>query len=262
MKSTKVFLLEDDVNQAFAYRRALIEQAYEVLPIAPAQKQAYQIIEQTQPDIAILDIRLGDDDPHGGIAVGKWLYEQYPNMPIIYLTAQTQEYEASLNTYPFAFIEKVHLTTNPPILWRAIGTALNKIKGKKEQESEQMLIDKDCIWLKKLRGEDRIYKVNIPNDIYYLEAYGHYTKVWCTGKTIYLYKGTIGRMLKNLEQWEGCIDNSNKTIMQIHRSYAINVAKIDSIANKCNNCFVGKQELPVGKTFKEAVKKRFPFFGS
>jgi DNA-binding LytR/AlgR family response regulator len=86
-------------------------------------------------------------------------------------------------------------------------------------------------------------KVNV-GDIVYLEALTNYTKV-ITVKKKYI-------TLNNLKNFMDYLPDEK--FLRIHRSYAVAIDKIQGLDK--NELLIGEERLPLGKTYRQEVKKR------
>lgn len=94
----KVLIVEDAVIIAEDLAASVEELGYEMVGITDNAPEAYELIENKKPDVALLDINLGTEID--GLDIAKKLNEEY-QLPFIFITAfsskQTQEKIASLN---------------------------------------------------------------------------------------------------------------------------------------------------------------------
>jgi PAS domain S-box-containing protein len=80
----KILIVEDDMITAIEIQERLLALGHEVIAVAPSADIAIEKVEQTRPDIVLMDIGLsGDND---GIGAAEHIRARY-NLPIIYLTA-------------------------------------------------------------------------------------------------------------------------------------------------------------------------------
>ena len=105
MSGKKILIVEDEAIQGMAAKDILVKIGYDVMPVPFTGEEAIELIEQTPPDLAIIDITLGDEID--GIQVARHLLERH-NVPIIYLTAHTDDetINEAKKTDPFGFIFK------------------------------------------------------------------------------------------------------------------------------------------------------------
>jgi len=88
MKKT-IAIVEDDPDQRDNYRDALQRRGYQVQVYA-ARAAALRAFDQQLPDMAILDIMLGDDID-AGFELCRELLRRNPDLPIIFLTSRSDD---------------------------------------------------------------------------------------------------------------------------------------------------------------------------
>lgn len=94
-----------------------------------------------------------------------------------------------------------------------------------------------------LKTEYRLQRVDF-STIFYIEALGDYVIFYTTlGKVM-----TLQRM-KNMEEL------LPKDFLRIHKSYIVNINRIDFFEK--GKIVINKKQLPVGETYKSAVKLKF-----
>lgn len=82
--AAQILIVEDDALQAESLRASLINAGFVVLGIADNCATALSIASRTQPDLAVVDVKLtGNID---GITTGQQLFEEY-GISIVFLTA-------------------------------------------------------------------------------------------------------------------------------------------------------------------------------
>lgn len=84
-----IAIVEDDANQRQHYAEALRNADYEVIEYTD-RKSAIDGFEESMPDLAILDIILGEE-VGGGFEVCRFLKEKDSQFPIIFLTSRGDE---------------------------------------------------------------------------------------------------------------------------------------------------------------------------
>lgn len=87
----RIALVEDEQAIRENYVASLRKQGYEVFAYA-SKAEAMQAFEVRLPDLAILDIGLGDE-PEGGFDLCRYLRAQSASLPIIFLTALDSEFD-------------------------------------------------------------------------------------------------------------------------------------------------------------------------
>lgn len=112
---------------------------------------------------------------------------------------------------------------------------------KSKAEAYDVLFDNEKIIFKEGHTVVNLYA----NEVIYLEAYGDYTKI-VTEKKSHLTLTTLSNFLESLPA---------EKFMRIHRSYVIAINKVKSLGAK--NIDMGKDIIPVGKTYVKKVKSIF-----
>ncbi|MEL6588494.1 MAG: response regulator transcription factor [Bacteroidota bacterium] len=86
----RVMILDDHRLLVDALRRMLNQEVdMEVVGVAHDRSQALALFEQHQIDVAVLDIRLGNDKM-GGMELAEQLYESYPETQSVILTMHSE----------------------------------------------------------------------------------------------------------------------------------------------------------------------------
>jgi two-component system OmpR family response regulator len=85
----RIAIVEDDPDQRANYTDAISKKGYEVTAYASRQ-EALDGIEQQLPDLAILDIILGDE-VDAGFQLCRDLLAKAPSLPVIFLTERIDE---------------------------------------------------------------------------------------------------------------------------------------------------------------------------
>ncbi len=115
-----------------------------------------------------------------------------------------------------------------------------KNEGEMEQRAETTALDDDVVFLK---TDYRVVKVAI-SDIRYVEAMSEYLKVWVEGAP----KPIVTLLsMKKMVEW------LPSYFMRIHRSYIINVRKIQEV-NKNRVIMDADTFLPIGEMYKDAFQ--------
>jgi DNA-binding LytR/AlgR family response regulator len=91
-----------------------------------------------------------------------------------------------------------------------------------------------------VRENKTVYKINI-KDIYYVEGFGEYLKIYSKGKT-YIIRETMHEFESKLP--------SNK-FLRLHKSFIISLNHIKAFT--ASHVVVNEKELPIGRSFKEKV---------
>lgn len=237
MSKIRIGIVEDEMIIAETIASSLQKFGYEVAGMAAGYDEAVSFIEKEKPDLLLLDIRLrGYKD---GIDLG-WHIKQNYDIPFIFLTA---------NSDP-ATIDKVKFL-NPPAflikpfnsneLYASIEICLynsSKQKGlAKQGDKTEDLIINDALFIK----EGHLYHKVPFKEILYLEKDHVYLLIQTTDKA-YTVRSTVEEYLEKL---------SHKKFIQVHRSYIVNIDKVDTIDEI--HLVMGEKKIPIAKNFRSEL---------
>jgi DNA-binding response OmpR family regulator len=126
MNKPKILIVEDESIIAINLKENLIELGYEPCGITPNRCRTLKLLEDgCKPDLILMDIYLSG--PTTGIVFAKELRQMLPQVPVIFLTANSEDAtikEAS-DTFAYGYILKPY---KKEILKANIEIALNKAK--------------------------------------------------------------------------------------------------------------------------------------
>jgi DNA-binding LytR/AlgR family response regulator len=148
--------------------------------------------------------------------------------------------EFAVDAFDIQAIDYVLKPIRPDRLERAIQRTIELMEIKDKALQYNLHVEQDYLMIKE---GTTVNKVNI-NEIVYLEALTNYTKVITDRKKFIT--------LNNLKNFLDYLPASR--FIRIHRSYAVAIDKINGIDK--NELLVGEQRLPLGKTYRQDVKKR------
>jgi DNA-binding NarL/FixJ family response regulator len=105
VKRIRVMIVEDDALVALGIRCTLDELGYEVCGVAASEPEALALAGRTQPELALMDIRLRG--PTDGIDTARRLRAEF-GIRSVYLSAYTDHQTMSriTSTYPLGFVQK------------------------------------------------------------------------------------------------------------------------------------------------------------
>jgi DNA-binding LytR/AlgR family response regulator len=183
-------------------------------------------------------------------------------VPIIYLTAftDTATIDRIKQTHPAAFLSKPYSLTNVRI---AIDLAVNNFAVATEQQTTGKIIplDKDSNRNTASPEREMILRMNdhifVKNnyafvklklcDLLYVEADNNYTSI-VTAEKKFLLRLSLNQLLDKINY---------KSLVRIHRSYAVNINTIQSFNEQ--EVEINQQHLPIGRNYKEEFLKHFDF---
>lgn len=136
MNKIRILVVEDESIVAKDIQNTLIKLGYEVPATASSAASAYEKLEQVQPDLVFLDIKLkGEED---GIDIAGHIKERY-NIPVIFLTSYVDQetLDRAKVTEPYGYIVKPF---NESDLKTTVEMALFKYSRDREvKDSQQRL---------------------------------------------------------------------------------------------------------------------------
>ena len=191
----------------------------------PDVKQALVFLNENTVDVLFLDVEMPG-------ATGFDLLDNLAYSPKVILTTSKEEYAYNAFQYNVAdFLKK-------PFTYKRFTEALDKVNIKTEISIASTAINHLFI-----KSDGKLIRLN-NEDILFIESLGDYVR-FVTSNKKYVTHNTI----KNLEE------KVDKDIfMKIHRSYIINLRKIDDIRE--NDLYINGIEIPISKALRADVMKR------
>ena len=239
----KILVVEDEMIIAAKISMQLTNLGYEVTGILPRGEEAILHVEENKPDIVLLDINLkGNID---GIETARQM-QLMKDIPIIYLTANADEatFNRAKTTRPAAFISKPFKQLD---LQRAIELTISRMAEietgqqiENNVNNEHPFILSDRIFV---RHKEKMIKIMVA-DILYMEADRNYSRIFTNNKE-YLLAITLKSIEEKLP-----LD----LFVRIHRSYIINLAHIDEVAD--GHVVIAQKAIPLSAGLKEKLLKR------
>ena len=239
----RILIVEDEMIIGAKVSMFLTELGYEVTGILPRAEEVLLHLEESKPDIAILDIQLkGSMD---GVALAHVLQQEH-QIPVIFLTANSDDatFQRAKAAKPYAFLAKPFKKTD---LQRALELTISLMANPREEvavtspqleDSPYFLSDRIFV-----RNKDKMVKI-LFQAILYVEAERNYCRIVTETKE-YL----LTMPMKSLE------DQLPPTLFQrIHRSYIVNIAQVDEVEEGA--VVIGQKSLPLSKSLREVFLMR------
>jgi two-component system response regulator LytT len=242
MSTIKIIIVEDELIIAEDIRLELENLGYEVTGIATTYDEALDLYSRQQPDIILIDILIaGEKD---GIDLARTIRKK-EDIPLIFLTSHADKgtVERAKQVKPDAYLVKPFQRAD---LFAAIEIAFFNYVNKRPVETGDEIIEeknnfilKDSIFIKK---DYLLIKVRF-DDIRWFKAEGNYIELYCPDKK-HLVRSSMREFLARLP---------SSLFVQTHKSYAVNLNHIDSIDH--STVYIGKEEIPIGRTFLDQIKR-------
>lgn len=203
-----IAIVEDEPALAAGYRELLSRNGYDV-EVHTTVESARSALQNRAPDLALLDIGLGDD-PEAGFELCRELRNEYPTLPIVFLTARDTEIDIisglrlGADDYLTKDISQAHLLARIKALLRRI-TALRQ-----PENAEQVLI-RDALEMNTERLSASWQSVGIPLT---------YTEFWML-HTLAKHPGHIKNRQQLMDAANVVLDDSTITshIRRIRRKF-------------------------------------------
>lgn len=133
-----IAIVEDEIMLAHNYRDAFTRHGFSV-SLYHARAVALTAFQQTLPDLAIIDVGLGDDI-EGGFDLCRELRAQAPTLPIIFLTARDSEFDVvsglrlGADDYLTKDISQAHMLARVVALFRRMDALRNSHQATSEED--------------------------------------------------------------------------------------------------------------------------------
>ena len=222
------------------YARKLLAGYVEKIPGLELKSQcknsmeAMQALNNDKIDLMFLDIQMPD-------LTGVEFLKTLPRKPVVIFTTAYHDY--ALEGYELDVIDYMLKPISFERFLKGVNKAFDFINIKKNRFeihiTEKSTTEKDYI---NLKADYKIYKVKL-NDILYIEGLREYV-TFRTKERKYI-------VLESLKHLEEILPSSK--FMRVHKSYIINSEKVNSLYG--NIIEIGEQEIPIGKSYAEEVKR-------
>ena len=237
----KLYLVEDDPTTQDRLSAVLRRMGYEVVGFTDNAKEALTDIQHLHPNLLLLDIHLGENQPTGIDLVRQ--IRHFSDVPIIFLTVYQRKDYAQ-----FARFLGAHTYMTKPFrefdLKNAIDFALEDHRRKNLEKQQTPITKQDLFVL----TADHAYKKLLVKDIAYVQAQG-------SSVDIHTLDGKKYTQSCSLKSFEAQTEATQPALLRIHRSYLVNVDSIESLSRSFQISLANGISLPVGKKFHGKVKE-------
>jgi len=242
MPAVRILIVEDEPLIAEDLRGHLEDLGHEVVAHCDNALDAMAEITARKPDLLLLDINLGEGPD--GVQLAEKVKAKH-GLPFIFVTSHSDK--ATLDRVkplrPAGFIIKPFdendLRTQIELALARYANDVEATAAPTEQQRNDFVIA-DSIFV---RDKGKLIKVAI-DDIHYAEADDNYVTLHTPGKK-FVITSTLGAVEEKLK---------SPHHLRIHRSYLVDLRKVISVEE--GYVRLGAQNLPVGKTHKDALMAR------
>lgn len=221
-----ILIIEDELLIAEMLKEILLELHYNVVGMAKNYQEAQLHLHEGSIDLAILDINL--NDTKNGIDIGSEIKEKH-HFPFIYLTSYSDPttIQNATQTLPSSYLLK-------PFTKEDLFTTIELVKARNKNTNSTIII-KD--------GHNNI-KLQSKN-IISVQSDGNYIEI-NTGEKKHVIRNSIEKFLEEI---------NNTNFVRIHRSYVINITKVEAVNGQY--LFINKNKYPLSRKYREQVLQKF-----
>jgi len=228
-------LIVDDNPIARATLQQLASQVenLEVLCECSSALEAYNILQQNDVDLLLLDIEMPEMT---GLELTKNLRKK--DVVIIFTTSRK---EYAVEAFELNVADYLVKPVTPARFVQAIDKAKTIIESKNEEtelSNNEFLFIRDSNIIRRLKLDD----------ILYVEAMGDYVK-FHTHQKLYAVHATFKAAEERLPA---------SRFLRIHRSYIVAISKVDSLQE--GGLVIGDKFLPVADAYRKTLNKRIAAF--
>lgn len=201
--------------------------------------EAISVLHQQEVDLLFLDIQMPK-------IKGLDFLRTLKKPPIVIITSAYEEY--ALESFELDVCDYLHKPYRFDRFLKASNKALEWYQLKNQPPAPTQSVQQSPVPVSEhifIKSDKKHVKVSL-KEVYYLESYGNYVKIWLED-TFILTPATLSSFEESLP-----IDS----FLRIHKSFIINKEYIDYLEG--NMLFLKNgQELSVGKSYRQGVKKFF-----
>ena len=190
--------------------------------------EAFNFLKKETIDLIFLDVEMPN-------MTGIELLQNLEKRPIVILSSAKKEY--AIDAFDLNVVDYLLKPLTLPRFLMAVDRA-KEIYDSKSSRIEPS--EKEYIFI---RANSILSKISI-NDIQYIQALGDYVNIFTEAK-----KYTVHLNLRAIEE-----KLPSHLFYRIHRSYLINMDKIDSIEKE--TAYIVKHPIPIGEAYKSNLLKR------
>lgn len=236
----KIIVAEDEPILVRAIDMMLEKLGHEVIGIIDNSEEFLNTWTATQPDLAILDIKI--EGNKNGIELAQIISQSQKPIPIIFITSLKSDkvFEQVKYTKPFAFMPKPF---DELALSRNIELALDQYKNHTWEEAENINPIPQTSSPHFFVNNNNVFKKIDCQDIYYIHVAGKYSEIITKDKS-YEVRMSLKELMQKLPAQD---------FLRTHRNYIININYISSIEIKKNYLIIENTQIPISQTYKEQL---------
>lgn len=243
MHDLQILLIEDDPSAALDVEMVLDEMGIKLAAVKNNAEDAINYINSEQPDLVIVDLELEGEKT--GLDVANEI--RHLQVPLIFTTSYNdkQRFDAAKGTHSFGYLVKPFDKLS---LQSALEQAIRTLfpEGGLEppsQENQEGRVLQDTILVKHV---NIFYPIRL-SDIHFVQGDGNYCFIHTISRR-FLLKMSLRKLLDALPANE---------FSPVHKSFIVRLDKVEAIDVSSGKLTVGKEDLPLGRNFKNNFLDRF-----
>ncbi|MFQ3576535.1 MAG: LytTR family DNA-binding domain-containing protein [Cytophagales bacterium] len=185
--------------------------------------EAINLINTTEVDLMFLDVEMPEVD-------GMSLLESLDNPPLVVLVTSSEKH--AVKAFEYSVLDYL---VKPIELTRFL-KSIEKAKEVYDAVQYDLGNNREIF----VKSDLKIVRINL-DDILYVEALADYVII-ATTQNKHIVHSTMKGMENKLP---------TNTFVRAHRSYIVNINKIDSIEN--NDVIIQKKSIPIGASYKDTL---------
>jgi DNA-binding LytR/AlgR family response regulator len=255
MNAAKILIVEDQSTTANRISSLLEKYGFIVTAIATSRIEALDAMRQNQADLVLMDILLNGKKE--GVITAKEIKALYP-VTIIYLTELEDEeiFKEAKATFPKHYISKPWTDAD---LIHAIELAVQQPNYSVDHLFDQIEPRVTDGIFTIANTSEKVYQKLLFKDILYLEACGpgSYTKIYYENRNKETDVVTITFSSNHVFE-----QLNYPSIIKIHKSYYVNIQKIEKVQNTDVFVYGKNNPIPVSKEFKDSLNNKLIYLKS
>jgi len=243
MQDLHILLIEDDRSAALDVEMLLDEMGLRLAAVKNNAEDAIQYINNEQPDLIIVDLEL--QGKKTGLDVAN--ETGHLRIPLIFTTSYNDKksFEAAKSANSFGYLvkpfDKLSLQSALEQAFKALFPEGSLDASSQAHQEGKVL--QDVILVKHVNV---LYPVRFSN-ILFVQGDGNYCSIHTPGRK-YLLKMSLRKLLDSLPA---------NDFSPIHKSFIVRLDKVEAIDVSSGKLTVGKEDLPLGRNFKNNFLERF-----
>jgi DNA-binding LytR/AlgR family response regulator len=241
MEEKRIYIVEDNISFALELEIYVVELGYQLMGVRTKAEEALAEIPVKMPDLVVMDINLAGQ--MNGLELAMAL-EPF-DIPILFITVHDRPdyFEQARKTNWAGYLVKPFDKLS---LQAAIEVALRywqSMESGADAKFQENILRDDCMLIK----SQGVYHKVAFSDIFYIQSEGNYSTIF-TADRKFVLKISLRQLMEGLPLSD---------FIQVHKSYLVNLKKLDAIEATSDQLAVGKFKIPLSKSFRETLLSRF-----